>query len=294
MAKINVGGVSKEMKRALDKTNSETDRLNRFLGEMITGYKRKRPIASKAGFCPTANWFAMNTNADGFISPTMKLYQGIGNGVEAEIVSAYERNSVLLGTQVLLPTPFGVDLGGFIDMIALNGQGEPSLYEIKTCSNIPNKIKPEHAAQVAAYWIFSGFERCYVIYVSRKVQNYPDPNPLTKVFSFDPSEYENEINNVFMSLVTGGASLPPSRPSFYRENNECSFCSYKSICWDNETNFMLARDYAKFFGDASVLKAKVLKERKTFVSKTLENCLSSVSIDNEKMLEGFISEAKKK
>jgi hypothetical protein len=57
---------------------------------------------------------------------------------------------------------------------------------------------------------------------------------------------------------------------------------------------MLARDYARFFGNAELLKTRVLKERKSFVSKTLENCLSSVSIDNEKMLEGFISEAKKK
>lgn len=293
MAKINVGGVSKEMQKALDKTNSETDRLSRYLGEMVRGYKRKRPIASKVGFCPTANWFAMNTEVDSVVTPAMKLYQGIGNGVEAEVVAAYERNGVLLGTQVMLPTPQGVDLGGFIDMIALNGQGEPALYEIKTCSTIPSKIKSEHAAQVAAYWLFSGFERCYVIYVSRKVQNYPDPSPLIKVFDFDPTTYEVEISNVFMSLVTSGASLPPSRPPTHRENNECSFCAFKSKCWDSSASFMQARDYSRFFNDAQILMEKVLRERKMFLRNTLENCLGSAPEANLNLLKSFVSEAKK-
>lgn len=290
MAKVNFGSAKEVMKIQ----DSETERAIRFLNELIPGKKRKRPIASKAGYCPTANWFSINTEEESFVGGSMKLYQGIGNGVEEEIVKAYERNGVLLGTQVLLPLPEGVDLGGFIDMIALNGSGEPSLYEIKTCTNIPSKIKDEHAAQVAAYWTFSGIKKCYVIYVSRKVQNFPDPTPLIKVFQFDETEEENQIkiDNLFLSLVTSGASLPPARPVTYREKNECVFCNYKSTCWNSGTEFMLNRDFARFSGDAESLKNMALKGRGKRAHNTLLNCLGSCPSENLELLKDFIKEAK--
>ncbi len=291
MPKINFGGG----KGILKIQDSETERLNRFLNEIIPGKRRKRPIASKAGYCPTANWFAINTEGESFVGGAMKLYQGIGNGVEEEIVKAYERNGALLGTQVLLPLPDGADLGGFIDMIAINGEGEPALYEIKTCTNLPSKIKDEHAAQVAAYWTFSGIKKCYVIYVSRKVQNFPDPTPLIKVFYFDPTEEENQtkVDNLFLSLVTSGASLPPPRPVSYREKNECVFCNYKSICWGTEAEFMLNRDYARFAGDAEKLKNLALSTKNKRVAATLRNCESSCPVENLELLKGFIKESNK-
>lgn len=291
MPKINFGGGKSQLKIQ----DSETERLSRFLNEIIPGKRRKRPIASKAGYCPTANWFSINTDGESFVGGAMKLYQGIGNGVEEEIVKAYERNGALLGTQVLLPLPDGVDLGGFIDMIALNGEGEPALYEIKTCTNLPSKIKDEHAAQVAAYWTFSGFKKCYVIYVSRKVQNFPDPTPLIKVFYFDPTEEENQskIDNLFLSLVTSGASLPPLRPATYNEKNECIFCNYKAICWGGDTEFMLNRDYARFSGDAEKLKKSTISTRNKRVAITLRNCESSCPVENLELLKGFIKETNK-
>lgn len=149
-----------------------------ILIESITKGGRARPFASKAGYCPTANWFMGDTKGEYIVGASMKLYQGIGNGVEAELVAGAERSGILLGTQVKMPTPSGIDIGGFIDLVAIGPDGSPTLYEIKTCTNIPAKIKPEHAAQAATYWLFSGIDRVEVIYVSRKVQNFPDPTPL--------------------------------------------------------------------------------------------------------------------
>jgi len=193
-----------------------------------------------------------------------------------------------------LPLPSGVDLGGFIDMIALNSAGEPSLYEIKTCTNIPTKIKPEHAAQVAAYWAFSGFKNCYVIYVSRKVQNFPDPTPLIKVFHFDETEEENQIRieNLFLSLVTSDATYPPQRPVSFREKNECIFCGFSSMCWSDNTKFMLNRDLSRFSADAEKLMEETLKTRNKRVAITLRNCESSCPVENSELLKGFIKEAR--
>lgn len=271
--------------------SKETERMRILLNEMIDSKPRQRAYASKAGFCPTSNWFSGNTENSSLISGTMKLYQGIGNGVEEEIVKAFERNGALLGTQVKLPIE---SIGGFIDLIGFNADGEPALYEIKTCTTLPSKIKPEHAAQVAAYWLFSGFERCYVVYVSRKVQEYPDPTPLIKVFEFDPTQYENEMINVFRTLETYNSERPPQRPPEFRQSGQCTFCQYNARCWalDNH-DFLSNVQMVKVDNAAEKNYRDILKKRKNFVQYTFENCKTSVPEENKRMLESFIKESKK-
>jgi len=224
----------------------------------------------------------------------MKLYQGIGNGVETELVAAAERKGILLGTQVKLPTPRGIDIGGFIDLIAIGSDGSPVLFEIKTCTNLPTKIKPEHAAQAATYWLFSGMDRVEVVYVSRKVQNFPDPTPLIKTFLFDPTEYGNEINNVFVTLETFNASKPPQRQPHFSKNRECMFCDFAVRCWNmDSTEFLSNREMAEVERKAQKEKQKILNERKSYIVRTLENCKVSVPDSNKALLEGFIKEAKR-
>ena len=264
-----------------------------ILTESITKGGRRRPFASKAGYCPTANWFMGDSKGEFVVGASMKLYQGIGNGVEAEIVAAAERKGIMLGTQVKLPTPFGVDIGGFIDLIAIGSDGSPTLYEIKTCTNLPNKIKPEHAAQAATYWLFSGMERVELIYVSRKVQNFPDPTPLIKTFQFDPTEWENEINNVFVTLATFNGAKPPQRPPHFVKNRQCMFCDFANRCWDmGDSDFLTNRQMSEIDMKAEAHKAKVLKERKTYLVKVLENCKTSVPAANKPLLDDFIKRAK--
>lgn len=278
--RVNVGS-------KLDKKNEETNRLNIYLTEQVTYKPRHRVIASKAGFCPTANWFSGNTTNNGIIAAVTKLYQGIGNGVEEEIVKAYERNNALLGSQVMLPTPENVELGGYIDMIALNANGIPSLFEIKTCTAIPSKIKDEHAAQTATYYTFSGMD-AYVIYVSRKVQDYPDPTPLIKVFAFDPDKHEEEIDKVFLSLVTFNSNLPPSRPDGFSENSQCTFCNFKSRCWNDDTRFMSVSMMSSMKNKARKLKEQTFKDRGDFYVRTLKNCMTSVPDDKKIELQSLI------
>ena len=264
-----------------------------ILTESITKGGRRRPFASKAGYCPTANWFMGDSKGEFVVGASMKLYQGIGNGVEAEIVAAAERKGIMLGTQVKLPTPSGVDIGGFIDLIAIGNDGSPTLYEIKTCTNLPNKIKPEHAAQAATYWLFSGMERVELIYVSRKVQNFPDPTPLIKTFQFDPTEWQGEIDNVFKTLATFNGAKPPQRPAHFVKNRQCMFCDFANRCWDmSDSEFLTNRQMSEVDRKAETHKAKILKERKTYLVKVLENCRTSVSAANKPMLEEFIKRAK--
>jgi hypothetical protein len=265
-----------------------------ILTESITKGGRRRPFASKAGYCPTANWFMGDSKGEFVVGASMKLYQGIGNGVEAEIVAAAERKGIMLGTQVKLPTPFGVDIGGFIDLIAIGSDGSPTLYEIKTCTNLPNKIKPEHAAQAATYWLFSGMERVEIIYVSRKVQNFPDPTPLIKTFQFDPTEWSNEIENVFTTLATFNGAKPPQRPPHFVKNRQCMFCDFANRCWDmNDSEFLSNKQMSDIDKNAGEHRRKILSERAKYVSKTLENCKTSVPAGNAALLDDFIKKAKR-
>jgi hypothetical protein len=167
------------------------------------------------------------------------------------------------------------------------------LFEIKTCTAIPSSIKEEHAAQTATYWTFSGIDNCYIIYVSRKVQNYPDPNPLIKVFSFDPSQHEKEIDRVFLSLVSFNSQLPPTRPEGYSENSQCTFCNFKARCWNDEnTRFMTNSMMSNVLNKANKLKEKTLKRREDLYVKTLQNCMTSVPEDKKIELELFIQKGK--
>jgi len=265
-----------------------------ILQESVEKSKRSRPYASKAGYCSTANWFMGNVSGYFLATASMKLYQGIGNGVEAELVKGAERSGILLGTQVKLPTPQGVDLGGFIDMIiVLNNY--PTLIEVKTCTNIPSKIKPEHAAQAAAYWIFSGLDNVEVLYVSRKVQNFPDPSPLIKSFKFDPSEHVSEINNVFQTLNSYNSQKPPQRPTHFQKNRDCLYCDFSNQCWSAELDFFMNnQEMSKLQIDSSNKKDAILSKRSEFVVKTLQNCRTSVPSENKALLEDFIRIAGRK
>lgn len=266
-----------------------------ILQETVRKGDRKRPFASKAGFCPTANWYMGNTSGDFVVGASMKLYQGIGNGVEEELVRGAERFGILLGTQVKLPTPYGVDLGGFIDMIAIGADSSPTLFEIKTCTNLPNKIKPEHAAQAATYWLFSGMDNVELIYVSRKVQSFPDPTPLIRTFKFDPTEHEFELLNVMRTLETFNLGKPPQRPAAYTKTRECVFCDFSIKCWSSTPEDFLDSKKMNVVERESLAKLRDVKsKRKGFVRKTLENCRTSVPAPNKELLEDLIKVASKK
>jgi hypothetical protein len=265
-----------------------------ILQEIVKKNKRARPYASKAGYCPTANWFMGNSDGDFLVTSSMKLYQGIGNGVEAELVRGAERSGILLGTQVKLPTPQGIDLGGFIDMI-VNINNHPTLIEVKTCTAIPTKIKPEHAAQAAAYWIFSGLDNVEVLYVSRKVQNFPDPTPLIKSFKFDSSEHDFEIDNVFQTLKSYNLKKAPQRPTHFQKNRDCLYCDFSNKCWSAELEFFLNnQEMSRLQSDALGEKENVLSKRLDFLAKTLQNCRTSVPSENKALLEDFIRIAGRK
>ena len=79
------------------------------------------------------------------------------------------------------PKSFGIDVGGFIDAIGYDSQRNVAAYEIKTAGTIPPVPKATHLSQAMTYAILGGIDNVFLVYVGRKVQDFPDPTPLVKV-----------------------------------------------------------------------------------------------------------------
>lgn len=276
---------------------AETNHILGMLEIKSYGGKRFRPFAGSVGYCPRENWLQGNVGREGGVtSATMSLYQGVGNGVEERIVKGTMEHGKLLGTQVKLPNPpknFGVDVGGYIDMIAYDSLGRVAAYEIKTTGAMPTSIKPKHLSQAMTYSVLGGLDIVYVIYVGRKVQDFPDPTPLVKVFQVDVGNLLREYGTTIL-LTTSALSSPeaPPRPATFRKSNECQYCDFQQICWRDEGfDTMSARKSAEHLASAEKTVDELLLHRPSFFINTLENCTPSCPVGNQDALKEEISKA---
>lgn len=264
-----------------DKAQNELSHVINMLTSSATKGKRARPYAADVGFCPTKNWLFVNTQQDVSVTAaTLKIYQGIGNGVEEVITEGFEAHGDLLSTQIKLPNPsrvYKIDVGGYIDMLAFDRLGRVAAYEIKTCSSIPDKPKAGHLAQAMSYACLGGLDIVYIVYVSRQVQAFPDPTPLVRVFELNVQdmllEYMTTIVVSCHSLTNDDA---PLRPAHFRKSNECNYCPFVQKCW-NELGFVFqspsqnAMDYAA----AEKIALELIEQRRSFFKATLSNAIGS-------------------
>lgn len=216
----------------------ETAHVVKMLTTNEMSRPRRRPYASGVGFCPTQVWFHANRKEEAVtLSPALSLFQGIGNGVEERIVSGFDAHGRTIGKQVKLPNPppsFKIDVGGYIDLVALDASDTVAAYEIKTTGSMPNEPKYAHWSQAMTYACLGGFDKVYVVYVSRSVQNFPDPTPLIKTFLIDVQDnlLEHMTTIVLSCRSMFGRETPP-RPAHFRKSQECMFCDFKQKCWDS-------------------------------------------------------------
>jgi CRISPR/Cas system-associated exonuclease Cas4 (RecB family) len=278
---------------------AETQHILNALELKARGGRRNRPYAGSVGYCPRENWFHANSeNSVGYVTAPLNLYQGIGNGVEERIIKGLTEHNLLLGSQVRLPNPpksFGIDVGGFIDAIALDSQGRPAAYEVKTTGTMPTSPKPKHLAQAMVYSVLGGIDRVYLLYVGRKVQDFPDPTPLVKVFQIDTSSLLREyaIRIVLASHSLSSKEAPP-RPATFRKSSECMFCDFQAKCW-NDDGFatMSTRAYSERTAEAEKTADELLVLRPTFYKELLLNCSASFPVNMKDKFDEALEQAKK-
>ena len=280
---------------------AETQHILRALEVEKRGGKRFRPFASAVSYCARQNWFYGNGKGSevSVLDPALNLYQGIGEGVEARIVQGMSAHGYLLGSQVRLPNPpksFGIDVGGFIDAIGYDSQGNVAAYEIKTAGTIPPVPKATHLSQAMTYAILGGIDNVFLVYVGRKVQDFPDPTPLVKVFKVDVFELLLEYaTTLVMSCHSLTNPKTPQRPATFRKSIECQYCDFRERCWGEiDVATMPASEYAERFAEAEKTAAELIAQRPQFYGELLENCTPSVPHGKEDELKVLISAAYKK
>lgn len=271
----------------VDKGGNEVNHVLSMLTSSTTKGKRFRPYAADAGLCATKNWLFANTEQEPTVTAaTLKIYQGIGNGVEEVITEGFEMHGDLLSTQIKLPNPpktYGIDVGGYIDMLAYDRLKRIAAYEIKTCSSIPDKPKAGHLAQAMTYACLGGLDVVYIVYVSRQVQAFPDPTPLVRVFELD---VESMLLEYMTMIVLSCHSLrnekAPLRPAHFRKSNECNYCPFVQKCW-NEIGFAFQdpSDSLLDYAAAEKIALELIDQRKSFFHSMLSNALGSAP-DGEK------------
>lgn len=283
------------------KQAAETNHILKALELERRGGKRFRPFASAVAYCARQNWFFGNGEGSKVtvVDPALNLYQGIGDGVEARIVQGMAAHGFLLGSQVRLPNPpksFGIDVGGFIDAIALDSQGRVAAYEVKTAASIPPSPKLTHLSQAMTYAALGGVDNVNIVYVGRKVQDFPDPTPLVKVFRIDVNELLLEyMTTIVMSCHALSNGEAPQRPATFRKSMECQYCDFKERCWGElDVKTMPSSEYAERYAEAEKTAAELLAWRPHFYSQLLENCSPSVPQPMEGRLKDEIALAYKR
>lgn len=292
---------SAENMSAQGKQAAETNHILKALQMERRGGKRFRPFASAVAYCARQNWFFANGKGSEVttVDAPLNLYQGIGEGVEARIVGGMASHNILLGSQVRLPNPpshFGVDVGGFIDAIALDSSGKVAAYEVKTAASIPPSPKATHLSQAMTYAILGGIDNVYLIYVGRKVQDFPDPTPLVKVFKVDVNELLLEYaTTLIMSCHSLNSKEAPQRPATFRKSLECQYCDFKERCWNEiDVKTMPSVVYNERYAEAEKTASELVAWRPSFYVQLLENCKSSVPGGTEDVLLKEIATAQKR
>ena len=121
-----------------------------------------------------------------------------------------------------------------MDIIALDHEDQPALLEIKTCGPLPTKPKNNHRVQLETYAAVSGFNRCYLTYVSRKVSTGGARGKLDCI-TFPIEITPNVIFTRFYMAALSQHSMdcrrcPPVDPTF-RKSHECIWCDFADYCW---------------------------------------------------------------
>lgn len=271
-------------------TRSNTNELSHVVATLTTSVMKKhrvRPYAADVALCATKNWLFMNSEQGLTVTTApLKIYQGIGNGVEDVITEGFDTHGDLLSTQIKLPNPpktYKIDVGGYIDMLAFDRLGRVAAYEIKTCGTLPDKPKENHLAQAMAYACLGGLDIVYIVYVSRSVQNFPDPTPLLRVFELKVQDLLLEyMTTIVLSCHSLHNEKAPLRPMHFHKSNECSYCPFIQACWKEDGfEFQNAGEYSISFSAAEKIAMELIEQRKSFFSATLSNAIGSASDTNK-------------
>ena len=201
--------------------------------------KRTYLWGADGGLCPRKNLFNQEQPVPFQYYPSTKGYMVYGIAIEDMLAKALDDHGRLIKQDIrlvelqstLMPH---LRISGKMDIIALDHEMQPALLEIKTCGPLPSKPKNNHRVQLETYAAVSGFNRCYLTYVSRAVSTGGARGKLACI-TF-PIEITREvIFERFYMAALSQHSMDCRRavpvPSHFRKSHECIWCDFSDYCW---------------------------------------------------------------
>jgi CRISPR/Cas system-associated exonuclease Cas4 (RecB family) len=236
-------------------TQNEEVTRNQWLTSFITGShepretrKQTKLYPSSAGICARRNVLSLTEEWENSFNMSGVFYTTIGDAIHNIIQSGIKkRDPKALIEYQLKDTK--LMLSGRADIIMRDPTTkQPFIIDIKSTGPIPKTPKKEHVRQLAIYAILSGIKDTEVYYVSRNVGNPVKMKGYTIDFSGTKYSYalEEVKHTIVYSIIAYQNNLLPER---LKHKGNCTYCPFKSLCWEQSGDMMLTESYNKFNPD---------------------------------------------
>ena len=204
--------------------------------------KRTYLWGADGGLCPRKNLYNQELPIPFQYYPSTKGYMAYGIAIEDMLAKALDDHDRLIKQDIrlvelnskLMPH---LRISGKMDIIALDHEGELGLIECKTCGPLPSKPKTNHLIQLQTYAAVSGFNRCYLTYVSRKVSTGGARGKLDCI-TFPVEITPAIIYQRFYMAALSQHSMDCKRavpvPMHFRKSHECVWCDFSDYCWPHD------------------------------------------------------------
>lgn len=271
--------------RETGEAESLDDVYQKCLRETQPARKREYLWGADAGVCPRKNLFNQEFPIPFQYYPSTKGYMAFGVAIEDMLAEALRDHDRLIKQDIRLvelksSLMSHLRISGKMDIIAIDHEDQVCLIECKTCGQLPTKPKQNHYTQLMTYAAVSGFNNCYLTYVSRKVSSSGARGKLDLI-SFPIEVTEDTMFKVFYHAALSQCCMDARKtvpvPSEFRKAHECAWCDFSDYCWPYDESPIEAFE-RKEYDNAKHLSIntadELIKQRPERYTETLEGLLA--------------------
>lgn len=264
----------------------ESDLVNmlRALPFQTSPLKKRSLNGSDAAFCSrkaTLHIFMKNSYTEQ-TSLASKLYFSVGNAIHDAIYEALKMSDILIANE--LPLFIGPVHGYIDDIVISQDTGDLKIIDIKTCGQLPSRIKPGQEEQLLLYALLTGIREASILYVSRTVAGYDGKVKMKEIPADMSLANLSRVATILAeSSVYHYHKVVPPRPNYRTSPDNCGFCPFKDAgCWSNDREIEL-EDGVEYIltpreRDVVLIEDatnRILESREVYYNKLLETLKES-------------------
>lgn len=207
--------------------------------------KKKSLNGADVGFCSRKSNLHLAI-IPGYYEPVSlasQFYFGIGNAVHDVVFQSFKEMGILVANELPL---FVGNIHGYIDdIIVSEDSGELKIIDVKTCGQLPPKIKVGQEEQLLVYSLLTGIKEASILYVSRTVAGWDGVVKMKEIAAdTSPDNLRRVARIVAESTVYLARKIVSPKPVYRTSASSCGFCPFKdSGCWTDGFHVELSDGY---------------------------------------------------